>query len=222
MKFSVELTDQFLHVEFEKSVRMMSSAILNGGCQNAKHFLNTKVDANFNGVRTDFESPEITLQGIADSMKWKGNCVGMMTAALMKSYRNVRIEKQGVWIDVLVTSGVSNARRAGDEADYQFMNEDCQKVGTINILVLTNAQLSDASLVECVMMVAEAKAACLQDLKVHSPVSGLVATGTGTDSTAIACGAGLLVQYCGKHVLFGEMLAKATYQAIHESLSVDK
>lgn len=222
MKFSVELTDQFLHVEFKKSVRMISSAILNGGCQNADHFLNTKVDANFNGERTDFESPEITLQGIVDSRNWKGNCVGMMTAALMKSFRSVRMEKQGVWIDVLVTSGVSNARRAGDKADYQFMNEDCQKVGTINILVLTNAQLFDAGLVECVMMVAEAKAACLQDLKVHSPVSGLAATGTGTDSTAIACGTGPIVQYCGKHVLFGEMLAKATYQAIYESLSVDK
>lgn len=222
MNFLVELTDQFLHVEFKESVRMISSAILNGGGQSADHFLNTKVDANFNGERTDFESPEITLQGIVDSKNWKGNCVGMMTAALMSSFRSIRMERQGVWIEVFVTSGVSNARRAGDEADYQFMNEDCQKVGTINILVLTNAQLSDACMVECVMMVAEAKAACLQDLKVLSPVSGLVATGTGTDSTAIACGTGSLVQYCGKHVLFGEMLAIATYQAIHESLSVHK
>jgi adenosylcobinamide hydrolase len=222
MNFLVELTDQYLHVEFKESVRMISSAILNGGCQNADHFLNTKVDANFNGERTDFESPEITLQGIVDSENWKGNCVGMMTAALMSSFRSIRMERQGVWIEVFVTSGVSNARRAGDVADYQFLNEDCQKLGTINILVLTNAQLSEACMVECVMMVAEAKAACLQDLKVLSPVSGLVATGTGTDSTAIACGKGSLVQYCGKHVLFGEMLAKATYQAIHESLSEHK
>ncbi len=222
MNFSVELTNQFLHVEFKKSVRMISSAILNGGCCNANHFLNSKVDANFNGKKTDFESPEITLQRIVNSKKWQGNCVGMMTAALMSSFRSVRIEKQGVWIEVLVTSGVSNARRAGDEADYQFMNEECQKAGTINILVLTNAQLSDSAMVECVMMVAEAKAACLQDLEVLSPISGFVATGTGTDSTAVACGDGPAVQYCGKHVLFGEMLAKATYQAIHKSLSVDK
>jgi len=222
MRYSVELTDQFLHVEFKDSVRMVSSAILNGGFQKTDHFLNSKVDANLNGERTDFEPPKITLQGIVDSRNWKGNCVGMMTAALMKSFRSVRIEKQDVWINVFVTSGVSNARRVGDKADYQFMNEDCQKVGTINILVLTNAQLSDASMVECVMMVAEAKAACLQDLKVESPLSGLLATGTGTDSTAIACGTGSKVQYCGKHVLFGEILAKATYQAIYESLSVDK
>lgn len=222
MKFVVEVTDQFLHIEFLKPVRMISSAILNGGCQNSDHFLNTKVDANFNGERTDFESPEVTLRRIADSRNWKGTCVGMMTAALMSSFRSVRMEEQGVWIEVFVTSGVSNARRAGDEADYQFMNEDCSKLGTINILVLTNAQLSDASMLECVMMVAEAKAACLQDMEVKSQVSGLLATGTGTDSTAIACGTGPAVQYCGKHVLFGELMAKATYQAIHESLSVNK
>lgn len=142
----------------------------------------------------------------------------MMTAALMSSFQRVRMEAQGVWIEVLVTSGISNARRAGDRADYSFMNEKCAKLGTINILVVTNANLSDAGLVECIMMVAEAKAACLQDLNVISPVSKRVATGTGTDSTAIACGLGPEIQYCGKHVLFGEILAKSVYSAIKESL----
>ncbi|WP_372754671.1 adenosylcobinamide amidohydrolase [Labilibaculum sp.] len=222
MNFSVELTEQFLHVKFDSSVRMLSSAILNGGFQKADHFLNTKVDANFRGEKTDFEAPNVTLRRIAHSESWKGNCVGMMTAALMSSFRRVRMEAQSVWIEVLVTSGVSNARRAGDLADYQFMNEDCRKVGTINILVLTNAQLSDASMVECIMMVAEAKAACLQDLQVKSPVSGLLATGTGTDSTAVACGTASRVEYCGKHVLFGELLAKATCQAIYKSLAPDR
>jgi len=222
MKFTVELTGQFFHVEFETPTRMLSSAILNGGFQMADHFLNLKVDANFNGEKTDFESPDYSLQKIVNSLKWKGNCVGMMTAALMSSFRKVRLEEQGVWIEVLVTSGVSNARRAGDKADYRFMNEECEKTGTINILAVTNAELSEASMVECIMMVAEAKSACLQDLNVLSPVSNLLATGTGTDSTAIACGAGPKVQYCGKHVLFGEMLAKVTYKAILESLAEDK
>ncbi|PKQ65109.1 hypothetical protein BZG02_04570 [Labilibaculum filiforme] len=222
MELSVELTDQYCHIAFNHPVRMISSAILNGGCQYANHFLNVKVDANFNGEKSDFELPNITLQKLVDFQKWKGNCVGMMTAALMSSFRSVRMEKQGVWIEVFVTSGVSNARRAGDKADYRLMNEDCQKIGTINILLATNATLTDASMVECIMMVAEAKAACLQDLKVKSPQSGLVATGTGTDSTAIACGNGPAVDYCGKHVLFGEMLAKASYQALQESLSESK
>lgn len=219
MIYTLEHTDQFFHVAFKKPREILSSAILNGGVQIADHFFNTKVDANFNGERTEFESPELTLARLADENKWSGKCVGMMTAAIMNSFRKVRVEAQGVWIDVLATAGVSNARRAGDKADYQFMNEECQKVGTINILVLTNAELSVAAKVECVMMVAEAKAACMQDLNVKSRMSDTIATGTGTDSTAVVSGDGPVVKYCGKHVLFGELLAKAVHQAVSESLA---
>ncbi|NOU59801.1 adenosylcobinamide amidohydrolase [Marinifilum caeruleilacunae] len=222
MNYDIEHNDQFLHVKFEKPVRMLSSAILNGGFQEADHFLNTKVDANFKGERTNFEKPEVTLSNMVKNNEWDGLCVGMMTAAIMKSFRRIRVEEQGIWIDALVTAGVSNARRAGDSADYKFMNEECEKVGTINILLLTNASLSDAAMVECVMMVAEAKAACMQDLDVKSRVSGLLATGTGTDSTAIACGTGPEVVYCGKHVLFGELLAKAVIDGVRQSLQDDK
>jgi len=218
MKYKLDHVDDYFHVEFKQPTRMLSSAILKGGYQLADHFFNTKVDANFLGERTDFESPETTLANMADRLEWTGNCVGMMTAADMKSFRRVRLEKQGVWIETLVTAGVSNARRAGDVADYQFVNEECKKIGTINILILTNAELTDAAMVECVMMVAEAKAACMQNLNVKSRVSETLATGTGTDSTAIACGKGPKVNYCGKHVLFGEMLAQSVIRAISQSL----
>ncbi|WP_421920502.1 adenosylcobinamide amidohydrolase [Marinifilum sp.] len=222
MNYHIECNEKFLHVRFERSVRMLSSSILNGGFQMANHFLNTNVDANFNDKRTEFEKPELTLGKMAKANEWSGVCVGMMTAAFMKSFCCVRVEEQGIWIDALVTAGVSNARRAGDIADYKFMNEECRKLGTINILILTNACLSEAAMVECVMMVAEAKAACMQDMKVMSRVSGQLATGTGTDSTAIACGNGPDVVYCGKHVLFGELLAKAVIAGISQSLQDDK
>nr|WP_320117114.1 adenosylcobinamide amidohydrolase [uncultured Marinifilum sp.] len=220
MEFKLGLTDDYFHVEFAEPVKMLSSAILNGGFQYASHFLNAKVDANFNGERTDFESPEISLDKLAKKNNWTGNCVGMMTAAYMKSFRSVKIERQGVWIEALVTAGVSNARRAGDLADYQFINEECEKLGTINILILTNAELTEAAMVESLMILAEAKAACMQDLNIKSRASNTIATGTGTDSAAIACGKGAKVKYCGKHVLFGEILAKAVIQAISQSLQV--
>jgi len=153
MKFNLELTKDSFHLAFDEPVRMMSSAILNGGAQNANHFLNTRVDANFNGERTDFESPVVSLDRMAQQKGWTGCCVGMMTAANMDSFRRVRQEAQGVWIEVMLTAGVSNARRAGDLADYRYMNELCAKVGTINMIVLTNAGLSDSALVECLMTV---------------------------------------------------------------------
>jgi len=218
MNYKFDLSDNFFHLEFDEPVGIMSSAVLNGGFCMASHFFNTKVDANFNGERTQFEKPAVTLSKLAEKNKWEGKPVGMMTAALMSSFRRVKIQSQGIWIEVFLTSGVSNARRAGDKADYQFMNEACEKVGTINMILLTNASLSHGSMVECIMMATEAKSACLQDLNVKSPVSDEIATGTGTDSCAIAAGNGPVVEYCGKHVLFGELLAKAVYQALKESL----
>lgn len=219
MNYKFDINDQFFHLEFSEPVNLLSSSVLNGGFCKASHFFNTKVDANFLGEKTEFEKPSVTLSTIAEANNWKGDAVGMMTAALMTSFRRVKLEKQGVWIEVFITSGVSNARRAGDKADYQFMNEACEKIGTINMIVLTNAKLSENSMIECIMMATEAKSACLQDLKVKSPVSDEIATGTGTDSCAVASGIGPEVEYCGKHVLFGELLAKAVYRALKDSLS---
>jgi len=218
MNYKFDINDQFFHLEFDEPVCMMSSSVLNGGFCMASHFFNTKVDANFLGEKTEFEKPAVTLLNIAHKNKWKGAAVGMMTAALMSSFRRVKVEAQGIWIEVFLTSGISNARRAGDKADYQFMNEDCEKVGTINMILATNASLSQNSMIECIMMATEAKSACLQDLNIKSPISNEIATGTGTDSCAIASGKGPEVEYCGKHVLFGELLAKAVYQALKESL----
>ena len=79
--------------------------------------------------------------------------------------------------------------------------------------------MSPAALVESVMLAAEAKTVAMRELGVKSPASGEIATGTGTDAIAVANGAGpKRIHYCGKHVLFGEMLASAVIEAITESL----
>ncbi len=219
MDYQFEINDQFFHLKFVEPVSIVSSSVLNGGFCRAQHFFNAKVETNFLGEKSQFEKPAVSLLNIANERKWQGSVVGMMTAAPMTSFRRIKYEEQGVWVEVFLTSGVSNARRAGDEADYKFMNDTCEKIGTINMIILTNASLSQNSMVECIMIATEAKSACLQDLNVKSPISGEIATGTGTDSCAVVSGTGVAVEYCGKHVLFGELLAKAVYQALKDSLS---
>ena len=69
------------------------------------------------------------------------------------------------------------------------------------------------------MTTTEAKAAALQNLEIISPVSNKTATGTGTDSIAIAADPiAEKVQYCGKHVVFGEVLARLVIEAITSSI----
>jgi adenosylcobinamide amidohydrolase len=80
--------------------------------------------------------------------------------------------------------------------------------------------LSDAAMVESVMLATEAKTVAVRELGVKSTVSGVIATGTGTDSIAVVNEFGPeTIHYCGKHVLFGEMLAPAVIEAITGSLS---
>ena len=144
----------------------------------------------------------------------------MMTAASMDSLRISRESIQGVDIIVLVTSGLSNPRRAGDKAEYRIISEQAQGPGTINTIVITSGILSRAAMVEALMIATEAKAAALQQVKIKSSVSNGIATGTGTDAIAIVSGHGPgEIKYCGKHVLFGEVLGRLVIEAVTSSIS---
>jgi adenosylcobinamide amidohydrolase len=139
----------------------------------------------------------------------------MMTAATMDSFEQVRRAEQNVQVTALVTAGLSNAKRAGEPAEWRQMGNSAGTPGTINIIILTNARLTDAAMVEAVVTVTEAKSAALQDLNVRSRTTGSQSTGTGTDSVAIVSGFGpIRIHHCGKHVLFGEMVATVVMQAI--------
>jgi adenosylcobinamide amidohydrolase len=138
----------------------------------------------------------------------------------MKSFRMSTTRVQGVDVAVLVTTGLSNPRRAGDRAEHRTIAARHDQPGTINIVALTSAALTDAAMVEALLTVTEAKAAVLQEVGVLSPVSGQLATGTGTDSVAVVSGTGpQTIAYCGKHVLFGETLAALAIEAVTDSIA---
>ncbi len=143
-----------------------------------------------------------------------------MTAASMDSFRLTQETVQGIEMAVLVTSGLSNHRRVGDRAEYRKMVTEPKEIGTINIIVMTSAKLTDAAMVEALLIVTEAKTAVLHDANITSPVSGKMATGTGTDSVAVVSGHGSeTVGYCGKHVLFGEVLGRMVIETVAASIA---
>ena len=213
---SLNHTQDYLHISLSKPHQVLSSAVCNGGLVTADQVLNLKVPKHTDAA----EPPEQTLINCASALGGKGQLVGMMTAASMKSFRKSVRSAQGVEITVLATVGLANARRAGDVAEYRQIASEPEEIGTINLIMLTNAYLTQAAMVEALMVITEAKAAALQDAGVISPVSGEIATGTGTDSVAIVNGFGPdEVRYCGKHVLFGELLAQAVIEALSRSIA---
>jgi adenosylcobinamide amidohydrolase len=211
----LEHTRNHIHVELSVPHQVVSSAVLNGGMVQANHIVNMKVPK----ADPCTESPELTLSRYCAESGWNGTAVGMMTAASMDSLRMLKKSEQGIDIAALVTCGLSNPRRAGDYAEHRQMVSHENQVGTINIIVITSASLTESALIEALLITTEAKSAALQETGILSRVSNKPATGTGTDSVAVVSGPGPGdVKYCGKHVLFGELLGSLVIDAVSSSI----
>ena len=209
-------TAEYIHLAFAEPRRALSSAVFNGGLCWASHWLNYKVPLN---CPLEVEEPMVTLENYTRNKGWQGDSVGMMTAASMNSLRIHSSEIEGENIVVLSTTGIANALRAGDSANYALHHDVVREVGTINTAIITSATLSDAAMVETHMISTEAKAAVFQQFNIKSTVSEGIATGTGTDSTLVVSGLrSTAVRFAGKHTQFAEQVARLTMASIADSL----
>ncbi|WPC76047.1 adenosylcobinamide amidohydrolase [Vibrio porteresiae] len=195
----------------ELPCRVVSSAVLNGGISDTEALLNLRVDKD---EPPPWLPPAQTLTEKAESLQLPFPVTGMMTAASMRSLTQVCKNRGDLKVHAWVTAGLSNTRRVGDVAD------EIPKAGTINIGVFINQPLSDTALVEALMILTEAKVTAIRDLEIVSPISGLPASGTGTDSHAVLCPKGAAIHhYCGKHTVLGEMIGAAVLEACLQSLT---
>ena len=209
-------------VDWDKGVNTLSSALYKGGRQMHKSLLNLKVDHNTAEEYGGYEAPEISLKNKALQMGLKEPFAGMMTSASMKSFRWQHRQEGELHAFCCLTVGTTNARAAGDPADCVELEAHRAGSGTINMVVGTNALLSESALAEALMLAAESRACVLFDYDVKSPVSGRTASGTGTDSILIFSGDGPEIHFCGKHTLLGEMLADVILRSLGSAMAVIK
>jgi adenosylcobinamide hydrolase len=123
----------------------------------------------------------------------------------------------------LATAGAKdNALRTGVdvaayvERDGKFMST----LGTINVILLTNATLTNGAMARAIITATEAKTAALQDLNVKSTYSQNQATGTGTDNVIVVSGNGLgkPLRITSGHTKMGELIGFSTKTAVAEAL----
>ena len=138
----------------------------------------------------------------------------LFTGADMDNLAYTERASDGLKVGVFATAGVKgNAMRAAiDTGNYV-------EPGTINLIVLTNRQLTNAAMTRALITVTEAKTAALEDLDIRSSYSGTAATGTGTDNVIVVAGNGLPANLTGGHVKLGELMATATYAAVREAIA---
>jgi len=190
-------------------LKTLSSAVLNGGLVRASSIINHQVTKDFN-----HSNPEEYLAKVVASFKLPEPAVGLMTTANVEKLGFLRLYAEGVAVAALVTAGLSNAAAAGEAL--------IPGAGTINTIVVVDADLTDGCMVEAVKMAVEAKCSALSDLDVRSS-TGRLATGTSTDALVIACTErGKRFKYCGTGTELGLAVAKVVKEATVKAIEAQE
>ncbi|MBI3812456.1 MAG: adenosylcobinamide amidohydrolase [Nitrospirae bacterium] len=227
MDTDFRLISDALLIRFQTPRRVLSSAVLGGGFLNASfilnHWIRKDVAINNPDLRLKLrEHPALYLETRIRPLGLEGVGVGLMTAVnIPKKLVVLRQDFKDLWVEGFFTVGVGNAVRAGDSATDLEPDGD-RPIGTINMILITNARLSDPAMVEAVQVSTEAKTAILLGSRIQSRVSSNPATGTGTDCTAIVSGHGRPVQYCGTHTKMGELFGRIVSDGIMAGLKMCK
>lgn len=204
---STYIKNGVLVVSFMKPWKALSSAIFGGGFSNVNHIINIHVPKGYHS-----KYPEKNVETVVRKLKLEGNVIGMLTAANLHNVAMESEEKRGLKVTAIVTGGVSNATASGDEV------EDWEH-GTINIIILIDANITNSAMVNVVKTATEAKTLALHDLDVRSTKSSDIATGTSTDTIAIACsGKGEERKYAGTATVLGSMIGKIIRKAVREAI----
>lgn len=122
----------------------------------------------------------------------------------------------------IVTGGIeTNGGRVGDPADYYKPVEKPDKLGTINIILILDADMPPGTLARALVTCTEAKTAAIQELLAGSNYSTGLATGSGTDQTIIVANSdsALYFEGAGKHSKMGELIGKTVTKAVKAALS---
>ncbi len=141
----------------------------------------------------------------------------LITGADMDNLAVVKKEYRKLAVYALVTAGVKgNAQRQSADEGLYYPH------GTINMIILSNARLSQAAMARALVTATEAKTAALQDMDIRSTYTGLAnqATGTGTDNIIVISGEGAPADSAGGHTKIGELIARAAYEGAVKAIGM--
>jgi adenosylcobinamide amidohydrolase len=137
-------------------------------------------------------------------LKLESNNVTMLFTGADMDDLSIKMEEyHDLKVFACVTAGIkSNAQRIGVDKAGSVENKEgkFEGMGTINIIVLTNASLTDGAMARSIITITEAKTLALQDLDIKSSYNHQIqATGTGTDNITVVQGCGPRITYVGGH-----------------------
>jgi len=193
---------------------VVSWAIVNGGRRHAEHVVWREVRIAELGPRVDADRlmrSTLAELGLPDA-------VGLLTARDIRTFEEEIVERRGVRARCIATVGLGNVLAAGDPA--VTASEPKTTIGTINLVCTVSVGLAEEALLEASALATEAKAAAMMTSGCHSPLSGRLATGTGTDCVVI--GAPVRERgerFAGKHTPCGSAIGGSVFGAVERGVA---
>jgi iron complex transport system ATP-binding protein len=201
-------TAEVLVVHSQQPLTVLSSAVVGGGLARVRYLLNRHVHHDYNCLE-----PEADLVAFARSRGIGEAFVGLMTAVSLEKARVVTRRAACLTVAAVVTAGLSNATTPG------LSSPATPGPGTINMILLIDACLTPAAMVNAVITGTEVKTQVLLARGVRTP-EGYAATGTSTDAIAVAStGSGTLLAYAGPVTLVGWLIGRCVRTALEEALA---
>jgi adenosylcobinamide amidohydrolase len=188
-------------------LRVLSSAVHGGGFASARAVVNLHVGKDDTCV-----DPSAMLTDYARRAGVPEPFVGLLTGAWTELAALGEEDGAGVPALAVATVGLSNRIAAGRAPVTGWSH------GTINTIVVVDANPEPAALVNAVITVTEVKALVLQEAGVRDAAGSLV-SGTSTDAVVIAAtGRGARRQFGGPASELGWSVAQAAGKALREGI----
>ncbi len=204
----ISLSEEDIIVRSSDPLNILSSAVLNGGLAKSKYIINHYVPKDY-----DHQMPEELLLQTAKKNGLDETCIGLMTAVKMENVIVENFDSEDFKICVIVTAGTTNSIQAG-----QYITDEKNKHGTINIILITNVHLNLPAIVNISQVITEAKTLALLNLDIRSQYGGY-ATGTTTDSIIIACQErGPKIKYAGTATMIGSKISNLIEIAVKKAI----
>jgi len=218
-----------LLISSERPFDVLSSAVHNGGFKKVNNIISIHVpednDDNCNRNIDDLdkelhENPEnILKRAIVKLGNDPDEVVGMMTHADVRNVEVSHRRLQDITLSAFVTAGVEVAATAGELTISKPGSSNIDPVGTINVILLVDGNLTESCMVDAVKTVIEAKTVALRELDIRSYFSGDPASGTVTDSVVVACTKrGAPVKYAGTATVLGELIGESVKDSLKKTL----
>lgn len=205
----VELRDGYCLVRSETPLAVIGTAPVGAEHRTARSLLNVTVPHDFD----ECMAPEGAIDRVVKATQAPLPRIGMLTAVPLSRVATAGESDGDRRVMVFATVGADHPVRPGE---FLWAGRE---PGTINLIVLIDADLSPTALAECLMVATEAKALTMYESG-PTLASGAPGTGTSTDAVIIAATQrGTFERYAGTVTPVGFLVGKAVRRAVAAGLS---